>query len=338
MNVVEALDKVKFYPKKVFSVFPQGDTWVHGNFQPTETPPLKVWAYSAGAACGLLFLFLFYCYSGYGPLATTLEIGKKSLQAALIENNTVDASTVSVVILGSSLLERALVDPAELEAQIVKQTKRKTNVLRVALYSMDMNIAERVGFFKHITKYPPQYLFIENAGVNLKDAFGAGLPIQVDAAVLHLRNKYRTLSGLPLHQNYFAKWYTYDTKPSPESDFYNGSFDSVAFKFFQKTEMFVRDVSENETANAAYKALIGKTKIVFLDMPQSDKLRPHFLNENEAAKLKKVLEYYKRNYEIDYWPYPHILPDSYFTEGYHVNSQGAAKYEDWFVSRFAAMR
>ena len=68
--------------------------------------------------------------------------------------------------------------------------------------------------------------------------------------------------------------------------FIQGILIVFAFKFFQKKEMFVREVSDNEAANAAYEALIGKTKIVFIDMPQSDKLRPHFLNENEAAKLK----------------------------------------------------
>lgn len=91
-----------------------------------DAPPLKVWTYSALAAFSLLFLFLFYCYSGYGPYANALEKSHKSLEEALIENNTTDTSTVSVVILGSSLLERALVDPQELEDRIVKETKRKT--------------------------------------------------------------------------------------------------------------------------------------------------------------------------------------------------------------------
>ena len=50
------------------------------------------------------------------------------------------------------------------------------------------------------------------------------------------------------------------------------------------------------------------------------------------------MDIYKQNYEIDYWPYPSVLPDSYFTEGFHVNYLGAKKYEDWFVSRFASMR
>ena len=203
---------------------------------------------------------------------------------------------------------------------------------------MNMEIVEDLDFFKYITAYPPQYLFIENLGVNLKDTFWDVLPIPVDAAVLHLRNEFRNSIGLPLHDNYFTKWYTYQTKQGPENDFYTGNFDSLSFKFFETKKMFVRKVSENKTANAAYEALKGRTKIVFIDMPQSDKLRLNLLNENETAKFNKVMESYKQNYEIDYWPYPGFLPDSYFTDGFHVNYQGAIKFEDWLVSGFDSIR
>ena len=331
INIVEVLERAKSLPKKVTVVLPDGVII-------RDAPPLKVWGYSAGAAFSLLFLFLFYSYSEYGPLAKTLEAGKKNLEAALIENNTGDTAAVSVVILGSSLLESALVDSQELERRITKETKRKTNVLRVALYNVNMDIAERIDFFKFISKYPPQYLFIENLAVNLNDAFWETSTIPVDAAVLHLRNEFRSSIGLPQHENYFAKWCTYDTKPRPESYFYTGNFDSLAFRYFQTKEMFVRKVSDNETANATYEALKGKTKIVFIGMPQSDKLRQNFLNENEIAEFNKVMDSYKQNYQIDYWPYPSVLPDSSFTEGFHVNYRGAEKYEDWFVSRFASMR
>jgi hypothetical protein len=302
-----------------------------------NAPPIKVWAYSLATAFSLLFLFLFYCYSAYGPVAETSEIGKKSLQAALIENNTGDTSAVSVVIVGSSLLESAIVDSERLEDRIIKQTNRKTNVLRLAMYNMDMDIAKRIDFFNYITKYPPQYLFIENVGLNLNDAPGEALPVPIDAALLHLRNKFRNSMGLPAHENYYTKWYTYNTKPLQESEFYSGDFDSLAFKAFQKKEMFVRKISDNETANAAYEALKGKTKIIFLGLPHSDKLRPHFLNENGIAEFNKLMESYKQNYEIDYWQFQGFLPDSCFSEGFHVNHRGAQKYEDWFVSKFASI-
>jgi hypothetical protein len=256
----------------------------------------------------------------------------------LIENNAVDTSAVSVVILGSSLLESAIVDSERLEGQIIKQTKRKTNVLRLAIYNMDMDIAERIDFFKCITKYPPKYLFIENIGMNLNDAPGEAIPVPIDAALLHLRNKFRSSIGLSVHENYYAKWYTYNTKPLQENGFYTLDFDSLSFKAFQKKEMFVRKISDNETANAAYEALKGKTKIVFFGLPHSDKLRPHFLNENGTAEFNELMESYKQNYEIDYWPFPGFLPDSCFTEGFHVNYIGAQKYEDWFVSQFASIR
>jgi hypothetical protein len=174
--------------------------------------------------------------------------------------------------------------------------------------------------------------------MNLNDAPGEALPIPVDAALLHLRNKFRNLMGLQVHENYYTKWYTYNTKPLPESEFYSGNFDSLAFKAFQKKEMFVRKISDNEAANAAYETLKGKTKIIFFGLPHSDKLRHLFLNENGIVEFNKLMESYKQNYDIDYWPFQGFLPDSCFSEGFHVNYRGAQKYEDWFVSKFAAIK
>ena len=81
INFVEVLERAKSHPKKVTAVLPDGVTM-------RDAPPLKVWVYSVGTAFSLLFLFLFYSYSEYGPLAKTLELGKNNLQAALIANNT----------------------------------------------------------------------------------------------------------------------------------------------------------------------------------------------------------------------------------------------------------
>lgn len=203
---------------------------------------------------------------------------------------------------------------------------------------MNMNLAERIDFFQYISKHPPQYLFIENLGMNLNDAFGEALPTPIDAALLHLRNEFRNSTGLPPHENYYTKWYNFDTKPVPGSGFYTGEFDSLMFKSFQTKEMFVRKFSDNEIANDAYEALKGKTKIIFLGMPHSDKLRHHFLDEKATAEFDNVLEHYKQQYNIDYWKYPGFLPDSCFIDGFHVNYRGAMKYQDWFVSQFAAIK
>ena len=88
-----------------------------------DAPPLKVWGYAGLAVFSLLFLFLSYCYMGFGPYAKELKKSNLGLQAALFENNTKDTSSLSVVVVGSSLLERALVDPREIEkASLNEQT------------------------------------------------------------------------------------------------------------------------------------------------------------------------------------------------------------------------
>ena len=305
-----------------------------------EAPPLKVWAYAAVAIFSLLLLFLSYAYLGFGPYAKSLEKCHQSLEAALIENNKGDTSTVSIVILGSSLTERALLYPKEMADSIARKTGRKVNVLRVAIFYMNMDLAERIDFFDHVTNNPPQYLFIENFAINLDDnEEGISIPVPIDAVLLDLRNRLRSLAGLAPHEDYYNRWYTYDIKPSPGNDFYTDNFDSATFKALQMKKNVVRKISQNGVANRAYEALSKKnTKVIFLDMPQSDKLQPNFLDENATAELNALMEYYQQNYNVDYWRYPGTMNDSCFMDGAHFNYKGAMKYQDWFVSEFASIK
>jgi hypothetical protein len=103
--------------------------------------------------------------------------------------------------------------------------------------------------------------------------------------------------------------------------------------------MTVRQASQNAIANEAYQALQRtKTKIVFLDMPQSDKLQRNFLDKNAAAEFNKVLQHYQQQYNVEYWPYTGSMSDSCFIDGIHLNYKGAMKYQEWFVSEFASKR
>jgi len=304
-----------------------------------DVPPLKVWAYSFLAIVILLLLFFSFTYSGFGPYAKVLERSNKSLEEALIEINK-DTSAISVVIVGSSLTEDALVDPKGIEESIFKQTNTRANVLRVAIYFMNMDLAQRIDFFGYIRKHPPQYLFLENFGLNLDDGnLSTLLPIPIDASMLYLRNELRKKIGLNSNEDYYTKWHTFDTKPLPESDFYSDRFDSLTYRSLQTKKMIVRQASQNMVANEAYEALGKKrTKIVFLDMPQSDKLERNFLDKNAAAEFNRVLNHYREQYNVEYWPYTGVMSDSCFIDGIHLNYKGAMKYQEWFVSEFVSKR
>ncbi|MDH5248925.1 MAG: hypothetical protein OEW40_07995 [Cyclobacteriaceae bacterium] len=304
-----------------------------------DIPPLKVWAYSAIMTLGFLSLFLGYTYSPFGPYAKIFEAYSVNIQKALIEKNTRDKSAISIVILGSSLTDRALLDAAEIEQAIAEQTNKRVNVLRVALYGLNMKLAERINFFKYIVRYPPKYLFLENVAINLDDENSMEIPLPVDAALLYLRNKVRVVIGLAPHPNYYEKWYNFDTKPFAESDFYTNNFDSVAFKSLQSKRRSVRRPSINEIANEAYQALSKmNSKVIFLGMPQSDKLQTNFLDEGGNVEFSNVQEFYRQHYNIDSWEYPGQMDDSYFMDGIHLNYEGSKKYQSWFVSQFASMK
>ena len=302
-----------------------------------DAPPLKVWAYSGLAVFSLLFLFLSYCYMGFGPYAKELKKSNLGLQAALFENNSKDTTSLSVVVVGSSLLERALVDPRDIEKAISEQTKKAAEFLRISIYYMSMDLAYEMDLFEHLVKHPPDYLFLENIGINLDDPFGEGLPAPVDAALLNLRNVFRSKMGLPLHENYYNRWYTFDIMPHPTNPFYTFEFDSSTYKSLETKRMIVRKVSENERANEAYAALKEKTKIIFLGMPIAQGLQPDFLDEPAAKVFNNVMKDYQRDYNINYWQYTDVMPDSCFSDGFHLNVMGAKKYQDWFVSKLASL-
>ena len=304
-----------------------------------EAPPLKVWAYPIGIFFLIVLLFFSYVYSSYGPYAAVLEQSNKSLQAALIET-TRDTSAISIVILGSSLTERALLDPHEIEDSIFQATHKKTKVLRVALNYMNMDLARRIDFFDYVSKSPPDYLFIENFGLNLDDNDSASvIPLPIDAALLHIRNQIRSKLGLGSHDNYYAKWYTFDIKPLPGNEFYTDSFDSITFRSLQSKKCVVRKVAQNEVANNAYDALMKRNaKVVFLDMPQSSKLQTNFLDKASTSELNEVLKFYNTQYLIDYWQFPRMMDDSCFADGAHLNFKGAMQYQRWFVSEIASKR
>ena len=304
-----------------------------------EAPPLRVWAFPIVVVFTIVASFLFYAYSGFGPYAEVLKHSNESLEKALIEN-TADTSAISIVILGSSLTERALLDPRAIEDSIFSVTQKKAKVLRVALNYMNMDLAKRVDFFDFVSKYPPDYLFIENFGLNLDDSDSSStIPVPIDAALLHIRNKIRGKLGLGVHDNYYAKWYTFDVRPMPDNDFYTNKFDSMTFKSLQTKKCVVRKVKQNETANNAYDALMKKNaRVVFLDMPQSDKLKPNFLDQASTSELNDVLKFYKAQYRIDYWRFPRVMDDSCFADGAHLNSKGAMQYQKWFVSEFASKK
>ena len=90
-----------------------------------------------------------------------MALSNKNLEKAFIET-TRDTSALSIVVVGSSLTEHAFVDAREIEDSIFRRTHKKTKILRVALNYMDPDLAKRIDFFEYVSKYPPNYLFLEN--------------------------------------------------------------------------------------------------------------------------------------------------------------------------------
>jgi hypothetical protein len=304
-----------------------------------DAPPLRTWGFPILASLAIVLSFLYYSYSNNGPYAKTVALSNKNLESALIEN-TRDTSALSIVIFGSSLTEHALVDPRALEDSIYKRTNRKAKVLRVALSYLTPSVAQDIDFFDYIVKYPPNYLFVENFSFNLTHGDTTALtPDPINLALLNVRNIIRNAIGKPALDNYYIKWYTFDGKPQPGDIYYTHEFDSVMFKKLLHSKSSVRKMWQNNVINTAFDALAkNNTRVVFLDIPLN-KLFPHnFMDQPTASELNKLLTVYKTRYHVDYWRFPYVMDNSFFTDGAHMNSKGGVQYQKWFVSEIAGKK
>ena len=302
-----------------------------------EAPPLRVLLYPILTVAAMVLLFFSYTYSSYGPYSQVVALSNKNLEKALIET-TSDTSTVSIVVVGSSLTEHAFENVRGIEDSIFRRTHKKAKILRVSLNYMDLDLSKRIDIYGYVSKYSPNYLFIENYCFNINNVDTAGrIAPPIDAALLQIRNYVRNAVGATTQDNYYIKWYTFDVKPPNE--FYTDDFDSLMFKGLQRNKCVARSATKNGVANSAFEVLMKKnTKVVFLDMPQSNKLQTNFLDRESTAELDEVLKFYKTRYHIDYWGLPRVMDDSSFTDGIHLNAKGAKQYQEWFVSELAAKK
>lgn len=304
-----------------------------------EAPVLKVWLYAAIVFLTSLSLFVGYAYSSHGPYEEILQKSHRAMEDSLKKITQTDTAAISIVVLGSSLTEHAILDSREIEASILEKANKKSHVFRIALNYFNMEVAERIDFFEYIVRYPPTYLFIENFSMNVEDEVKGlsfpGLPIEME--LLDLRNRFRQVIGAVSHENYFVKWYTYDAKPLEVVGFLEG-FDSTTFKLLLERRCVVRKISQNEVANRAFDKLSkAGTKVILLDMPQSDKLQTNFLDERGTKELEHLLSSYKKTYHVDYWKFPVLLPDSCFADGIHLSHAGSMRYKEWFASKFTSL-
>jgi hypothetical protein len=302
-----------------------------------DAPPLRVWPYPVLAASAMVALFLYYAYSSSGPYGSVVAQSNKNLEEALVEL-TRDTSNLSIVVVGSSLTEHAFPDAREIEDSIFSYTRKKAKILRISLNYMDIGLANRIDLYDYILKYPPDYLFLENFSFNIDHVDSASsITPPIDAALLEIRNYIRNALGVGTADNYYVKWYTFGLKPTHE--FYTTNFDSITFKGLQTKKCVARKVIKNGIANRAYDELIKRNKkVVFLDMPQSDKLQTNFLDHEATSELDEVMTYYKTKHGIDYWRFPRVMDDECFTDGIHLNYKGAMQYQKWFVSEFPSIK
>jgi hypothetical protein len=295
----------------------------------SPVPPLKLWLYVLMPLVFGIGGFLAYAHLKY-PKPYMVSSGfSESLKNAIAENNAVKPKEKSIVIYGSSLPRYALPFIAEISKKISSQNN-KVNILRISISRLNMRQAEGSNFFDYITKFPPDYLFIESNNTNIDN----GTELLVGPVSLlydDLCRNARKLFGMEEPD--------FNETPPVRRHFYSDQFDVKLFKSIRSTKRSVRSFADNKIANAAYEKLIKqKTKVIFINFPICSRLDSVYLTTDQKNKLQRLLDTYSGTYGIECWNYPNSLDTPYFSDGVHLNYKGAKKYTEWFVSQFNTLK
>ncbi|WP_458008635.1 hypothetical protein [Flavobacterium sp. PL002] len=294
------------------------------------SPPLKIWGYAFSITALIILVFMIF------PNNTDNQKHKytqNKLRKAIIKNNETSSTNTSIVLLGSSLTRCALENIPQIESELSKKKSRKSTVLRVSIDGLNNETIDQIRFFDFITKYPPNYLFIEINHLNIDDKSSNEMFDILESSLENMISFIKKTLGFSINYEIMI------SKTSLESPFYKDHFDTVIYSQLLLKKRFVRTFLQNKTANKAYAELIkSNTKIIFLDMPRASKLESVWLDKNQKKKLDALMDTYKQKYGIECWKYPSTMNDSDFIDGGHLNYKGAKKYEQWFVTKFNLLK
>jgi hypothetical protein len=296
-----------------------------------SAPPLKLWFFVSGIVIFFLGGFFGYAYVEFPNSNVVGRLYSARIKKAIMKNDIIRPRQKSIVIFGSSLAHCDLPNVPEIE-KMISDSNKKATVLRIAIHAFDMKKAEYSNFFSHITKYPPNYLFVETNDMNIDESNGDdedGLPTSV--LIDLMLKKMKEILG--------AESTEFNRPPPIGTTLHKDGFDTATFKKFVLSARHVRKFSDNKIANAAFAALIKhKTKVIFLELPLCARLNKVYLSDNEKIKLQRLYDTYLKTYGIPTWKYPVVMDDSDFLDGGHLNYKGGKKYEDWFATEFNKLK
>jgi hypothetical protein len=288
-------------------------------------PPLKIWLIVF--SFGILSALSFYKYSGsqYG----ILNKKGREIEKLIINNCASNKDTISVIIVGSSLTRNAFGDAFDMSNELTKKFGRPAKSLKINIYALTLNQAVDLSIFKSINKYPPDILFVESRLFIHFTQNPKKIPF-------HLINSVNFLSSEIKKRIVNSKTESSINSlinPKFLSNYFNTKADHNLLKLILKRERRVNSFEENKAVNTTFDLLKRKKKkVVLLGFPNCVEVNKVF--DKTEIEFLKLAQKYQKTYNVTYWSTDSAtFATDLFTDGMHLNYQGAKVYQNWFKKK-----
>jgi hypothetical protein len=292
-------------------------------------PPLKIWLIVFSII--LLFSSGFYSYS-----LSQLGIKNKTSNhiEKLIQNNlSISKDTLSIVIVGSSLTRFAFGNNNDLSKTISRQLSRPVKVLKINIYALTVDKAVDLSIFQSLDKYPPDVLFIENRLFVEFVKNAKRIPFHISYTTTNLKNKLEYILGISKNGNTINNV----LNPVLSNEYFTLETNQNILNSILERERRVRSMTENKVINITFDFLNkNKKKVILLGFPNSKQVNTVF--DKTEIELEKLAQGYQNKYNVAYWSTKDTpFKDSFFTDGSHLNYEGARVYQKWFNKKIKTL-
>jgi hypothetical protein len=186
-------------------------------------------------------------------------------------------------------------------------------------------------------------LFLEINRLGLDDTWGISNPLTLQSTFIDLKEgKVPQEYSLALEELMSSIKSKLGVKPRIDvncnpiahKSFFSDVLDTATFRILLDKKQTVRKFEDNRVLNHTIENLIAsQTKVFLLAIPQAKGYTDTYLTKVQKIEWENLLQAYNRTYGIPCFSCSHIMQDSDFFDGGHVNYKGARKYDDWFLTK-----
>ncbi|MGJ7033731.1 hypothetical protein [Niabella hirudinis] len=293
-----------------------------------NAPPLKIWIpVLVIVFCGYMALYI----SVVNDPDVFLELDQDT--ETLLKDYVAkqDDSTLTVVVLGTSLVQAGVADEDFFRHAAALRYKRKIRVFKLfgsGGYLEQFTQNSRV--FDLLATYPPDLLLIE------ENLIGYHV-MQKKTRNFLMYEKLRSFYAIKKSSPEKAAGIPFQLPVIPQTE--DLIRDTVHIDAYVKAAAgrTVRTYAENKSVDPFLQRLTaGGAKIVILNFPRPYPIESGIRSGKYAAQFRQLLQDYQQQFGIRYWSFDQPLPFSCFCDFGHMNREGAAVFSQWVLQKIVS--